>query len=74
MQPQEQQPKALWEMQLLEGLPQFHLLRPQPALTGSFFGKSFIGGADGMLLFILAPGSFLCLGFLMALINRIRRK
>ena len=42
--------------------------------AGSFFGKSFIGGADGMLLFILAPGGFLCLGFLMALINRIRRK
>ena len=40
--------------------------------AGSFFGKSFIGGADGMLLFILAPGGFLCLGLLMALINHIR--
>ncbi|MBQ6956407.1 MAG: electron transport complex subunit E [Bacteroidales bacterium] len=40
--------------------------------AGTFFGKSFIGGADGMLLFILAPGGFLCLGFLMALINHIR--
>ena len=42
--------------------------------AGSFFGVNFIGGADGMLLFILAPGGFICLGLLMALINHIRRK
>ncbi len=42
--------------------------------AGTFFGHSFIGGADGMLLFILAPGGFLCLGLLMALINHIRGK
>lgn len=42
--------------------------------AGSFFGHSFIGGADGMLLFILAPGGFVCLGLLMALINHIRAK
>ncbi|MCR5822360.1 MAG: electron transport complex subunit E [Bacteroidales bacterium] len=41
---------------------------------GSIFGHSLIGGADGMLLFILPPGGFLCLGLLMALINRLRRK
>lgn len=41
---------------------------------GSIFGYSLIGGADGMLLFILPPGGFLCLGLLMALINRLRRK
>ncbi|MCR4659340.1 MAG: electron transport complex subunit E [Bacteroidales bacterium] len=41
---------------------------------GSFFGMSLIGGADGMLLFILPPGGFLCLGLLMALINHIRNK
>lgn len=42
--------------------------------AGSFFGVNFIGGADGMLLFILAPGGFICLGLLMALINHIRGK
>jgi electron transport complex protein RnfE len=42
--------------------------------AGSFFGVNFIGGADGMLLFILAPGGFICLGLLMALINHIRSK
>ena len=41
---------------------------------GSIFGHSLIGGADGMLLFILPPGGFLCLGLLMALINRLRSK
>ncbi|MBR1850914.1 MAG: electron transport complex subunit E [Bacteroidales bacterium] len=40
---------------------------------GSIFGHSIIGGADGMLLFILPPGGFLCLGLLMALINRLRK-
>ena len=41
--------------------------------SGSAFGFKFINAdADGMLLFILPPGGFLCLGLLMALINRIR--
>lgn len=40
--------------------------------AGTFFNHSFLGGADGMLLFILAPGGFICLGLLMALINKIR--
>ncbi len=42
--------------------------------AGAVFGHSIIGGADGMLLFILAPGGFLVLGILMALINSIREK
>lgn len=42
--------------------------------TGCIFGHSLIGGADGMLLFILPPGGFLCLGLLMAWINRLRNK
>lgn len=42
--------------------------------AGAVFGHSVIGGADGMLLFILAPGGFLVLGILMALINSIREK
>ena len=41
---------------------------------GAVFGHNFIGGNDGMLLFILAPGGFLVLGYLMALINFIRKK
>lgn len=40
--------------------------------TGCIFGHSLIGGADGMLLFILPPGGFLCLGLLMAWINHLR--
>lgn len=41
--------------------------------SGSAFGFKFIGAdADGMLLFILPPGGFLCLGLLMALVNRLR--
>ncbi len=42
--------------------------------TGCILGHSVIGGADGMLMMILPPGGFLALGFLMALINRIRNK
>lgn len=41
--------------------------------TGCIFGHSLIGGSDGMLLFILPPGGFLCLGFLMALVSQIRK-
>ena len=42
--------------------------------TGCIFGHSLIGGADGMLLFILPPGGFIIVGFLMALVNRLRKK
>ena len=42
--------------------------------TGCFFGHSLIGGADGMLMMILPPGGFLALGFLMAFINKLRRR
>ena len=42
--------------------------------TGSFFGHSLIGGADGMLMMILPPGGFLALGLLMAAINQIRKR
>lgn len=40
--------------------------------SGSIFGYKFIGG-DGILVFILAPGAFLALGYLIALINRMKR-
>ena len=42
--------------------------------AGSIFGCNFIGENDGMLLFILAPGGFLVLGYLMALVKKIQKK
>jgi electron transport complex protein RnfE len=40
--------------------------------SGSIFGHKFISG-DGILVFVLAPGAFWVLGYLIALINRFRR-
>jgi Na+-translocating ferredoxin:NAD+ oxidoreductase subunit E len=40
--------------------------------NGSIFGHKFIAG-DGILVFILAPGAFWVLGYLIALINRLRK-
>ncbi len=40
--------------------------------NGSFFGYRFITG-DGILVFILSPGAFITLGFLIAFINKIRK-
>lgn len=42
--------------------------------SGSFFGFKFIGDADGMLLFVMAPGAFIVLGYLIAIVNSIRKK
>ena len=42
--------------------------------SGSAFGWSFTGGADGMLAFVMAPGAFLCLGYLMVLFNKFLKK
>ena len=41
--------------------------------SGSIFGWKFITG-DGMLAFVMAPGAFLCLGYLMVLFNKIAKK
>jgi len=41
--------------------------------NGSFFGNKFIAG-DVILMFVLAPGAFICLGFLIALVNGINKK
>jgi len=41
--------------------------------TGSIFDFKFIAG-DGILIFILAPGAFIALGFLIAFINHLRAK
>jgi Na+-translocating ferredoxin:NAD+ oxidoreductase subunit E len=40
--------------------------------SGAIFGHKFIEG-DGILVFIMAPGAFIALGYLIALINRIRK-
>jgi electron transport complex protein RnfE len=40
--------------------------------SGSIFGYKFING-DGILVFILAPGAFMALGYLIALVNKIRK-
>ena len=41
--------------------------------SGSIFGWNFLGG-DGMLAFVMAPGAFLCLGYLMVLFNNSLKK
>ncbi len=41
--------------------------------NGSFFGMKFIEG-DGILIFVMAPGAFLALGYLIMLMNKIRIK
>lgn len=41
--------------------------------SGSVFGFKFIEG-DGILAFVMAPGAFLVLGYLMVLFNKLARK
>ena len=41
--------------------------------SGSIFGWKFITG-DGLLVFVMAPGAFIALGYLMVLFNRIAKK
>lgn len=41
--------------------------------SGSAFGWKFISG-DGMLVFVMAPGAFLALGYLMVLFNKLAKK
>jgi len=40
----------------------------------SVFGFKFVPGVDGILVFILSPGAFIALGFLIALVNKITKK
>jgi electron transport complex protein RnfE len=40
--------------------------------SGALFGHKFIKG-DGILVFILAPGAFMALGYLIALVNKIKK-
>ena len=41
--------------------------------NGSILGYKFIAG-DGILIFILAPGAFIVLGYLIAIVNRIKKQ
>ncbi len=41
--------------------------------SGSIFGWKFITG-DGILAFVMAPGAFLVLGYLMVLFNKLAKK
>ena len=41
--------------------------------SGSAFGWKFISG-DGLLVFVMAPGAFIALGYLMVLFNKIAKK
>lgn len=40
--------------------------------SGAIFGQKIIPG-EGILVFILAPGAFIALGYMIALINRIKK-
>ena len=40
--------------------------------SGAIAGFKFIEG-DGILVFILAPGAFIALGYLIAIVNRINK-
>ena len=40
--------------------------------SGAILGYKFIEG-DGILVFILAPGAFIALGYIIALVNHIRK-
>ncbi|MDR1006261.1 MAG: electron transport complex subunit E [Bacteroidales bacterium] len=42
--------------------------------SGSIFNFKFIGNNDGILVFVLAPGAFIVLGYLIALVNAIKNR
>ena len=43
--------------------------------SGSVFGAKFLpAGMDGMLVFVLAPGAFIALGYLLVLFNKFTAK
>ena len=49
------------------------LVNPLAAARSSFNLK-FIGDNDGILIFVLAPGAFITLGYIIALINSLSKK
>ncbi len=40
--------------------------------SGAIFGYKFIAG-DGIIIFVLAPGAFIVLGYLIALVNKLKK-
>ena len=42
--------------------------------SGSMFGLRILPETANMLLFILPPGAFICLGFLIAIVNQFRKE
>lgn len=40
--------------------------------TGKFFGLTFLPEEYGSLIFVLAPGAFIALGYLIAIVNKLR--
>lgn len=41
--------------------------------TGTFFGLQVLPSSMSMLVFVLAPGAFITLGFLIAIVNQIKK-
>ena len=41
--------------------------------TGAVFGFTLLPSATNMLVFVLAPGAFIVLGYLIAIVNRIKK-
>ena len=41
--------------------------------AGSLFGYSLLPETTNLLLFILPPGAFITLGYLIAVVNKIRK-
>ena len=41
--------------------------------TGSVFGFTLLPSATNMLVFVLAPGAFIVLGYLIAIVNKIKK-
>ena len=41
--------------------------------TGKLFGISIMPEQYGMLVFVLAPGAFIALGYLIAIVNRLKK-
>jgi electron transport complex protein RnfE len=56
---------------LIDGLGILGAFR-EMAGSGALFGHKFING-DGILVFILAPGAFIALGYMIALVNKIKK-
>jgi electron transport complex protein RnfE len=41
--------------------------------SGKIFGLTLFSGNYGMLLFVLAPGAFIALGYIIAFINKMKK-